>query len=137
MEISQLSSSILTWFTLFHLLTTLLIYVDCTFIHSKFIVPLPSEVDEFESSMHMIFPKVLDMIYLMKKSGTMRKVTNIRNALTFLNTHFFAPVDMEIPDQGQSLYLLMSHAKYRSFLIQLFHSCHLANFVGSFTINSL
>ncbi|XP_027188785.1 poly(A)-specific ribonuclease PARN-like isoform X3 [Cicer arietinum] len=58
-----------------------------------------NEVDEFESSMHMIFPKVLDMIYLMKKSGTMRKVTNIRNALTFLNTHFFAPVDMEIPDQ--------------------------------------
>jgi hypothetical protein len=39
----------------------------------------------------------------MKKSGTMKKVANIRNALSYVNTHFFAPVDMEIPDQGQSL----------------------------------
>jgi hypothetical protein len=43
------------------------------------------------------------MSYLMKKSGTMKKVANIRNALSYVNTHFFAPVDMEIPDQGQSL----------------------------------
>ncbi|KAL5057690.1 hypothetical protein RYX36_029294 [Vicia faba] len=72
---------------------------DCTLIHSKFIAPLPSEVDDFVSSLCKFFPKVVDVNYLMKKSGTMKKSTNIRNALSYLNTHFFAPVDMEIPDQ--------------------------------------
>ena len=121
MEIYQLSSSLPTLFTLFHLLTLIwFIYVDCTLVHSKFIAPLPSEVDEFVSSLCKIFPKVLDVNYLMKKSGTMKKVTNIRNALSYVNTHFLAPVDMEIPDQGQSLYLLMSIAKFRSLLIDCF-----------------
>ncbi|OIW01326.1 hypothetical protein TanjilG_10487 [Lupinus angustifolius] len=73
---------------------------DCTLIHSKFIMPLPREVDEFVSSMQMIFPKVLDMNHLMKKIGTARKVTNLPNAISYLNNHFFAPVDMEIPDQA-------------------------------------
>lgn len=99
--------SILTWFTFFHLLTFLLIHADCTLIHSKFIVPLPPEVDEFVSSLCEFFPKVLDVNYLMKKSGTMRKVTSIPSAITYLNNHFFAPVDMEIPDRGQSPHLLM------------------------------
>ncbi|WJX76047.1 poly(A)-specific ribonuclease [Trifolium repens] len=72
---------------------------DCTLIHSKFIAPLPSEVDDFVSSVFKFFPRVLDVSYLMKKSGTMKKVANIRNALSYVNTHFFAPVDMEIPDQ--------------------------------------
>ncbi|RDY08871.1 Poly(A)-specific ribonuclease PARN-like protein, partial [Mucuna pruriens] len=73
---------------------------DCTLIHSKFIAPLPPEVDEFVSSMCMVFPKVLDINYLMKKHGTMRKLTNIPNAISYLNSHFFAPVDLEIPDQA-------------------------------------
>lgn len=51
------------------------------------------------SSLCKFFPKVLDVNYLMKKNGTMKKVTNIRNALSYVNTHFLAPVDMEIPDQ--------------------------------------
>ncbi|GAU29619.1 hypothetical protein TSUD_164690 [Trifolium subterraneum] len=72
---------------------------DCTLIHSKFIAPLPSEVDDFVSSLCKFFPNVLDVSYMMKKSGTMKKVANIRNALSYVNTHFFAPVDMEIPDQ--------------------------------------
>ncbi|KAJ1420414.1 Ribonuclease CAF1 [Sesbania bispinosa] len=73
---------------------------DCTLIHSKFIAPLPPEVDEFVSSLCSVFPKVLDVSYLMKKIGTMRKVTNIPSAVSYLNNHFFAPVNMEIPDQA-------------------------------------
>ncbi|XP_020228430.1 poly(A)-specific ribonuclease PARN-like isoform X2 [Cajanus cajan] len=73
---------------------------DCTLIHSKFIAPLPPEVDEFVSSLRSVFPKVLDINYLMKKHGTMRKVTNIPSAMSYLNNHFFAPVDLEIPDQA-------------------------------------
>ncbi|BAT84212.1 hypothetical protein LR48_Vigan03g109100 [Vigna angularis] len=73
---------------------------DCTLIHSKFIAPLPLEVDEFFSSLHSVFPNVLDINYLMKKHGTMRKMTNIPSAISYLNSNFFAPVDMEIPDQA-------------------------------------
>ncbi|KAJ1400474.1 Ribonuclease CAF1 [Sesbania bispinosa] len=76
---------------------------DCTLIHSKFIAPLPPEVDEFVSSLCSVFPKVLDVSYWMKKIGTMRKVTNIPSAVSYLNNHFFAPVNMEIPDQAPEL----------------------------------
>ncbi|KAK7395491.1 hypothetical protein VNO78_16050 [Psophocarpus tetragonolobus] len=71
---------------------------DCTLIHSKFIAPLPPEVDEFVSSLSSVFPKVLDINYLMNKHGTTGKVTNITSAISYLNNHFFAPVDLEIPD---------------------------------------
>ncbi|WVZ04828.1 hypothetical protein V8G54_018174 [Vigna mungo] len=80
---------------------------DCTQIHSKFIAPLPLEVDEFLSSLHSVFPNLLDINYLMKKHGTMRKMTNIPSAISYLNSNFFAPVDLEIPDQGQSLHLVV------------------------------
>ena len=103
MEISHLSSSVLTWSNLLPFINRLLVCVDCTLIHSKFIAPLPPEVDEFVSSLCMVFPKVLDVNYLMKEIGTKRKVSNIPAALSYLNNHFFAPVDMEIPDRGQSL----------------------------------
>ncbi|CAJ1781703.1 unnamed protein product [Sphenostylis stenocarpa] len=73
---------------------------DCTLIHSKFIAPLPLEVDEFVGSWRSVFPNVLDINYLMKKHGTMRKVTNISSAISHLNNYFFAPVDLEIPDQA-------------------------------------
>ncbi|MED6168389.1 hypothetical protein PIB30_011280 [Stylosanthes scabra] len=73
---------------------------DCTLIHSKFIAPLPTEVDEFVSSMCTVFPKVLDVNYLIRVIGTKRKVANIPNAISYLNNHFFAPVDVKIPDQG-------------------------------------
>ncbi|KAL2336746.1 hypothetical protein Fmac_011192 [Flemingia macrophylla] len=73
---------------------------DCTLIHSKFIAPLPHELDEFVSSFRAVFPKVLDVNYLMKKHGSMKKVTNIPSAISYLNNHFFAPVDLEIPDQA-------------------------------------
>nr|XP_025688168.1 poly(A)-specific ribonuclease PARN-like isoform X2 [Arachis hypogaea] len=73
---------------------------DCTLIHSKFIAPLPPEVDEFVSSMCTVFPEVLDVNYLIRVIGTKRKVANIPSAISYLNNHFFAPVDVKIPDQG-------------------------------------
>lgn len=104
MEISQLGSSTdLVYFLCF--INFSLTYADCTLIHSKFIAPLPPEIDEFVSSLCSVFPEVLDINYLMKKHGTMRKVTNIPSAISYLNNHFFAPVDLEIPDQGQPLLL--------------------------------
>ncbi|KAF7845158.1 poly(A)-specific ribonuclease PARN-like isoform X1 [Senna tora] len=72
---------------------------DSTFIHSKFIAPLPPEVDEFIDSLCTVFPHVIDVNRMMKEIGTSRKVTSIPAALSYLKNHFFAPVDMEIPDQ--------------------------------------
>ncbi|KAM6564782.1 hypothetical protein CsatB_024780 [Cannabis sativa] len=69
---------------------------DLTFIHSKFIAPLPPTVDEFASSLSKIFPCVLDVSHLMTFIGPLRKVTNIPVAIFLLNSHFFAPVDIEI-----------------------------------------
>ncbi|KAI4354159.1 hypothetical protein L6164_003052 [Bauhinia variegata] len=72
---------------------------DFTFIHSKFIAPLPFEVDEFISSLHMVFPHILDVNHLMKDIGPLRKMTSIPAALSYLKNHLFAPIDMEFPDQ--------------------------------------
>lgn len=82
----------------------LMVYADCTLVHSKFIAPLPPQVDEFISSLCTAFPKVLDLNYLMKKIGSTRKLSGIPSAISYLNNNFYAPVDLEIPDRGQSLY---------------------------------
>uniref|UniRef100_A0A6P6GG21 poly(A)-specific ribonuclease PARN-like n=1 Tax=Ziziphus jujuba TaxID=326968 RepID=A0A6P6GG21_ZIZJJ len=73
---------------------------DFTFIHSKFIGPLPPNIDEFASSLRLVFPVVLDVSYLMQIIGPLRKVTNIPVAISYLNNRFFAPVDIEIPHQA-------------------------------------
>ncbi|XP_057437179.1 poly(A)-specific ribonuclease PARN-like isoform X2 [Lotus japonicus] len=72
---------------------------DCTLVHSKFIAPLPPQVDEFISSLCTAFPKVLDLNYLMKKIGSTRKLSGIPSAISYLNNNFYAPVDLEIPDR--------------------------------------
>lgn len=68
---------------------------DFTFIHSKFLTPLPPNVDEFMCSLHLVFPHVLDVQQLMKEIGPLRKVTNIPTAISYLKDHFFAPIDVE------------------------------------------
>jgi hypothetical protein len=83
----------------------LLLHADFTFIHSKFITPLPPNVDEFMCSLRMVFPLVLDVQQLMKEIGPLRKVTNIPTAISYLKDHFFAPIDMETLHQGLSLIL--------------------------------
>ncbi|KAJ7961690.1 Poly(A)-specific ribonuclease PARN-like [Quillaja saponaria] len=70
---------------------------DFTFIHSKFIAPLPPKVDEFMCSLRMVFPYVLELNILMKKIGPLRKTTNISAAISYLKNHFLAPIDIEIP----------------------------------------
>ncbi|PON65951.1 Ribonuclease [Trema orientale] len=73
---------------------------DLTFIHSKFIAPLPPTLDEFASSLRHVFPNVLDVSHLMKVIGPLRKMTNVPLAISYMNNHFFAPVDIEIPYQA-------------------------------------
>lgn len=76
---------------------------DLTFIHSKFLAPLPPSMDEFTSSLELSFPLVIDVNHLMKEVGAERKVTSIPVAAAYLKNHFFAPTEVEIPCQGELL----------------------------------
>lgn len=86
---------------------------DFSFIYSNFISSLPSSMDEFRSSLHLVFPHILDVSYLMKEIGPLKKVTNLLNeigplkkvtnlpaAISVLKTRFFAPIDMDISHQA-------------------------------------
>ncbi|KAI9078909.1 hypothetical protein K1719_039058 [Acacia pycnantha] len=73
---------------------------DCAYIHSKFIAPLPSEMNEFINSFRSVFSHVIDVNHMMKKFGAMGNVTSISAALSYLKNHFFTSVDVEIPDQA-------------------------------------
>ncbi|KAF3435119.1 hypothetical protein FNV43_RR22206 [Rhamnella rubrinervis] len=73
---------------------------DFTFIYSKFIAPLPPNIEEFASSLRLVFSNVLDVNHLMKVIGPLGKVTNIPVAISYLNNRFFAPVDIEISHQA-------------------------------------
>lgn len=77
---------------------------EFAFIHSKFLSPLPPNMDEFMCSLRMVFPHVLDVNHLMKEIGPLKKVTNLSAAASCLKRRFFVPIDMEIPHQGQSLF---------------------------------
>ncbi|KAK1568258.1 hypothetical protein Q3G72_022316 [Acer saccharum] len=72
---------------------------DFTFIHSKFIAPLPPTVDEFTNSLHLAFPVVLDVNHLVKNIVPVKKTTNISATMSYLKNRFVAPVDMEIPHE--------------------------------------
>ncbi|KAG8640399.1 poly(A)-specific ribonuclease PARN-like isoform X5 [Manihot esculenta] len=73
---------------------------DFTFIHSKFLTPLPTNMEEFTSSLRLAFPQVIDVNHLMKEISPLRKVRNIPMATSYLKNLFFAPVDVEIPFQA-------------------------------------
>ncbi|CAH9073504.1 unnamed protein product [Cuscuta europaea] len=75
---------------------------DFTAIHSKFLAPLPSTFDEFRHSLGSVFPYIIDVKHLMKKFGSQKNLNNIYVATSYLNSRFFAPVDVEIPQQGTS-----------------------------------
>ncbi|KAK9944563.1 hypothetical protein M0R45_010124 [Rubus argutus] len=75
---------------------------DFTFIHSKFLSPLPASIDEFTGSLSLAFPHILDVNHLMKNIGPLRKVTNIPAAISYLNNHYFAPIDLEtLPQENE------------------------------------
>lgn len=48
----------------------------------------------------MVFPHILDVKHLMKNIGPLRKVTNIPAAISYLNNHYFAPIDLETLPEG-------------------------------------
>ncbi|XVE78187.1 hypothetical protein DITRI_Ditri13aG0123700 [Diplodiscus trichospermus] len=79
---------------------------DFSVIHSKFIAPLPYNMDEFLCSLQSVFPHIFDVNHLMKEIGPLENVTNIHAAVSYLKNRFFAPIDMEIShraslDQGK------------------------------------
>ncbi|KAI3894875.1 hypothetical protein MKX03_033619 [Papaver bracteatum] len=61
---------------------------ELTFLHSKFLGPLPQSFNEFMCSLRMAFPHVLDVNTLLKEIGSLRKANNLP-----------AVVDMEIPHE--------------------------------------
>ncbi|KAA8550537.1 hypothetical protein F0562_002221 [Nyssa sinensis] len=73
-----------------------------TFIHSKFLTPLPSSMDEFRCSLRLVFPHVLDVNHLMKEIDPLKKVTNLPTAISFIKRRFFVPIDLEIPHQAEA-----------------------------------
>uniref|UniRef100_M1CTH5 Ribonuclease n=1 Tax=Solanum tuberosum TaxID=4113 RepID=M1CTH5_SOLTU len=50
---------------------------DFTFVHSKFLAPLPSTLEEFRSSLCLVFPNVLDVNHIMKEISPQTKVNNL------------------------------------------------------------
>ena len=90
-------------FYLFIVLLLGVLFADFAFIHSKFLAPLPPNIDEFTCSLRMVFPYVLDVNHLMKDIGPLKKVTNLSAAASRIKRRFFVPIDMEIPHEGQSL----------------------------------
>lgn len=78
-----------------------MLHADLTFIHSKFLAPLPPSMDEFMCSLRLAFPQVIDVNHLMKGIGPLRKATTIPGAISYLKNQFSAPLDIEIPCQGQ------------------------------------
>ncbi|MFS7917085.1 putative poly(A)-specific ribonuclease [Helianthus anomalus] len=73
---------------------------DFTFIHSRFISPLPPMKDEFRSSLHSVFHDIRDVNHLMKEVGPLNKYTNLPSAISYLKRNFFAPVEIDITHKG-------------------------------------
>ncbi|KAE8729139.1 Poly(A)-specific ribonuclease PARN-like, putative isoform 2 [Hibiscus syriacus] len=69
---------------------------DFSVIHSKFISPLPLNMDEFLHSLRSVFPHIFDINHMMKKIGPLENVTSIPAAISYLKNRFFAPIEMEL-----------------------------------------
>eukprot|EP00262_Sarcandra_glabra_P021137 TRINITY_DN8754_c0_g1_i1.p1 TRINITY_DN8754_c0_g1~~TRINITY_DN8754_c0_g1_i1.p1 ORF type:complete len:308 (-),score=50.58 TRINITY_DN8754_c0_g1_i1:336-1259(-) len=74
---------------------------DFTFIHSKFLAPLPPSMSEFMCSLRLVFSHILDVNHLLKEIGPLKKAKNLPAAISYLKRHFFVPIEMEIPHQDQ------------------------------------
>ncbi|XP_073002848.1 poly(A)-specific ribonuclease PARN-like [Typha latifolia] len=75
---------------------------DFTYIHSKFLAPLPPTLHEFMCSLRLVFGNVLDVSHLLKEISPLRKAKNIPAALSYLKRQFFVPVELETPLQAES-----------------------------------
>ncbi|GMI70873.1 hypothetical protein like AT3G25430 [Hibiscus trionum] len=69
---------------------------DFSVIHSKFIAPLPFNMDEFLHSSQSAFPHIFDVNHMMKEIGPLENVTSIPAAISYLKNRFFAPIEMEL-----------------------------------------
>lgn len=70
---------------------------EFAFVHSKFLAPLPSTVDEFRSSLCSFFSHIVDVNHLMREIGPLNKVNNLPAAILYLKRRFNRPLHMEIP----------------------------------------
>lgn len=75
---------------------------EFTFIHSKFLSPLPPSLSEFMCSLRLVFSNIVDVNHLLKEIGPLRKANNLPAALSYLKRQFFVPIDMEIPQQDEN-----------------------------------
>jgi hypothetical protein len=69
-------------------------------IHSKFVAPLPPNMNEFMCSLRMVFSNVVDISHMWREIGPLRKAKNIQAALSYIQRQFFVPMEIEIPHQG-------------------------------------
>ncbi|CAL5012704.1 unnamed protein product [Urochloa decumbens] len=72
---------------------------DLTMMHSKFVAPLPPNMDEFMCSLKMVFSNVVDISHLWRQIGPLRKAKNIQAALSYLQRQYFVPMEIKIPQQ--------------------------------------
>ncbi|CAL4998987.1 unnamed protein product [Urochloa decumbens] len=72
---------------------------DLTIMHSKFVAPLPPNMDEFMCSLKMVFSNVVDISHLWRQIGPLRKAKNIQAALSYLQRQYFVPMEIKIPQQ--------------------------------------
>ncbi|KAK8952757.1 Poly(A)-specific ribonuclease PARN-like [Platanthera guangdongensis] len=70
---------------------------DFTFIHEKFLGPLPATVPEFMCSLRLLFDNVIDLNHLLKEIGPLGKGKNIPGALSYLRRQFFLPMELQVP----------------------------------------
>lgn len=89
-------------------LLTCLFPAEFAFIHSKFLAQLPSTVDEFRHSLHLVFPHVYDINHLMEEIGCLRKGNDLPQDLLYLKRRFSGPIHMEIPQGGKHSSFLIS-----------------------------
>ncbi|KAF5203062.1 Poly(A)-specific ribonuclease PARN-like [Thalictrum thalictroides] len=74
---------------------------EFAFIHSKFLANLPPSMNDFICSLRLVFPQILDVNYLLKEIGPLRKASNIHAAISYLKRQFFVPLDIKIPHQDE------------------------------------
>ncbi|KAK9669559.1 hypothetical protein RND81_13G139500 [Saponaria officinalis] len=73
---------------------------ELSFVHSKFLCPLPPSFEEFKSSLGSYFPYVIDLGHLMKEINPKGSTNNIPAASSYLRNRFFPPVTIDIPLKG-------------------------------------
>lgn len=59
-------------------------------------------MDEFRTSLCLVFPHVLDISHLMKEISPLKKLNTVSAATSYLERRFFAPIDVEIPQQVEA-----------------------------------